>query len=102
MQVLTTAPSSVSGTRRRRRRAQRGPRGPRGVRQAKDDGCARGVRLTRDQGSYRPVCECPPRRPLPTGVLAEFVSLVTDSDMFKSQLAHMGVDTAKMPLGNGA
>jgi hypothetical protein len=35
-------------------------------------------------------------------VLAEFVSLVTDSDMFKSQLAHMGVDTAKMPLGNGA
>ena len=54
------------------------------------------------RAAQRPACECPPRRPLPTGVLAEFVSLVTDSDMFKSQLAHMGVDTAKMPLGNGA
>ena len=41
-------------------------------------------------------------KPKTTGMLAEFVSLVTDSDMFKSQLAHMGVDTAKMPLGNGA
>ena len=40
-------------------------------------------------------------KPKTAGVLAEFVSLVTDSDMFKSQLAHMGVDTAKMPLGNG-
>jgi poly [ADP-ribose] polymerase 2/3/4 len=34
------------------------------------------------------------------GELAEFVRLVTDQDMFKSQLASMGVDTAKMPLGD--
>jgi hypothetical protein len=35
-----------------------------------------------------------------TGSLAAFVQLVTDADMFKEQLAQMGVDTAKMPLGD--
>jgi len=35
-----------------------------------------------------------------TGVLADFVHMVTDNDMFASQLKGMGIDTAKMPLGD--
>jgi poly [ADP-ribose] polymerase len=35
-----------------------------------------------------------------TGTLAAFTAFVTDADMFKAQLATMGVDTAKMPLGD--
>ena len=34
------------------------------------------------------------------GELADFVTLVTDKDMFKESLATMGVDTSKMPLGD--
>lgn len=34
------------------------------------------------------------------GELADFTSFITDADMFKSQLATLGVDTAKMPLGD--
>ena len=34
------------------------------------------------------------------GALASFVQLVTNADMFQAQLAFMGVDTNKMPLGD--
>ena len=35
-----------------------------------------------------------------TGATAEFVEFITDSDMFAKQLAELGVDTSKMPLGD--
>ena len=38
--------------------------------------------------------------PETTGVLADFVHLITNNDMFASQLKSMGIDTAKMPLGD--
>jgi len=44
-----------------------------------------------------PVTYLPPKI---KGELATFVGLVTNSDMFASQLASMGVDTSKMPLGD--
>jgi poly [ADP-ribose] polymerase len=34
------------------------------------------------------------------GKLADFTNLITSSDMFSEQLASMGIDTSKMPLGD--
>ena len=34
------------------------------------------------------------------GKLAAFTKMVTDQDMFKSQLKNLNIDTEKMPLGD--
>jgi hypothetical protein len=38
--------------------------------------------------------------PTVTGPVAGFAEFITNADMFKSQLAEMGIDTTKMPLGD--
>jgi poly [ADP-ribose] polymerase len=51
-------------------------------------------------GAEEPAAAVTYAAPKVVGSLASFVGLVTDSDMFSSQLAKMGVDTSKMPLGD--